>query len=163
MIEEIIRLLKGKTSGMIRSLAERMQNLASELKFEQAAEIKAQLDSLKRYAERQKVVAGDGLDRDVFAVAAGEDEGCGIVFKIREGKLLGSQRIYMNNTDGESDSALQAKVLEKYYLETLELVPDEILLQEPLAADEEDALRALLQKNKKRRKRKKTSGFWCRK
>lgn len=159
MIEEIIRLLKGRTSGMIRTLSERMRKFASELRFEQAAEIKAQLDSLKRYAERQKVVAGDRLDRDVFAVAAGENEGCGIIFKIREGKLLGSQRIYMNNTDGESYSALQAIILEKYYLETLEAVPDEILLQEPLAGEEEDALRALLHEKQKEEKKEKTIRF----
>ncbi|NTV06151.1 MAG: excinuclease ABC subunit C [Chlorobiaceae bacterium] len=160
MIGEIIRLLKGKTSTMIRSLTETMQLFARELKFEQAAEIKAQLDSLKRYAERQKVVAGDGLDRDVFAVAAGKEDGCGVVFKIREGKLLGSQRIYMNNITGEPDASLQARVLEKYYLETLELVPDEILLQEPLGTDEEDTLRAFLsEKQKVERQGKKTIRF----
>lgn len=144
MIAEITRLLKGKTSDMIRSLTKTMQRFASELKFEQASEIKAQLESLKRYAERQKVVAEDGLDRDVFAISAGEDDACGVVFKIREGKLLGSQHFYMNNSAGESDAALQAKVVEKYYLETIELLPDEILLQEPLAAEEEGALRAFI-------------------
>lgn len=143
MIAEITRLLKGKTSTMIRSLTSAMQLFARELKFERAAEIKMQLESLKRYAERQKVVAGDGLDRDVFAVATGEEDGCGVVFKIREGKLLGSQRIYMNNVTGETDSGLQARVMEKYYLDTLELLPDEILLQESLGADEEETLRAL--------------------
>ncbi|MEI8186080.1 MAG: excinuclease ABC subunit UvrC [Chlorobiaceae bacterium] len=160
MIREISRLLKGKTSSMIRSLNETMQILASELKFEQAAEIKAQLESLKRYAERQKMVAGDGLDRDVFAVAAGENEGCGVVFKIREGKLLGSQHMYINNTNGETDAELQARVIEKYYLETLELIPDEILLQEPLAVDEEDALRAfIVEKQKEEHQEKKNIKF----
>ena len=149
MIEEITRLLKGKTSSMIRSLTSTMQLFARELKFEQAAEIKTQLESLKRYAERQKVVAGDGLDRDVFAVATGEEDGCGVIFKIREGKLLGSQHIYMNNTAGESDAGLQARVMEKYYLETLELVPDEILLQETLGADEEETLRAFIQEKQR--------------
>ncbi|NMW21921.1 MAG: excinuclease ABC subunit C [Chlorobiaceae bacterium] len=160
MIREITRLLKGKTASMIRSLTEKMQSLASELKFEQAAEIKAQLESLKRYAERQKMVAGDGLDRDVFAVAAGENEGCGVVFKIREGKLLGSQHIYMNNTNGETDAELQARVVEKYYLETLELIPDEILLQEALAADEEDALKAfIVEKQKEDKQERKNIKF----
>jgi excinuclease ABC subunit C len=152
MIAEIIRLLKGKTSAMIRTLNERMHLFASELKFEQAAEIKAQLDSLKRYAERQKVVAGDGLDRDVFAVATGEDDACGVVFKIREGKLLGSQRIYMNNTKGETDAELQSRVVEKYYLETLETIPDEILLREQLSDDEEGSVRALLAEREKQEK-----------
>ncbi len=152
MIDEIVRLLKGKTAATLRSLTESMLLHARELKFEQAAEIKAQLDSLKRYAERQKVVAGDGADRDVFAVAAGEDDGCGVIFKIREGKLLGSQRIYMNNTDGESDSGLQARVVEKYYIETLEGVPDEILLQEPLGSEEEEMLRALIAEKQQEKK-----------
>ncbi|MEI7826076.1 MAG: excinuclease ABC subunit UvrC [Chlorobiaceae bacterium] len=160
MIAEITRLLKGKTSDMIRSLTKTMQRFASELKFEQAAEIKAQLESLKRYAERQKVVAEDGLDRDVFAISAGEDDACGVVFKIREGKLLGSQHFYMNNSAGESDALLQAKVVEKYYLETLELLPDEILLQEPLAAEEEGALRAFIsEKQQAERGEKKTVRF----
>ena len=160
MIREITRLLKGKTSSTIRSLTESMQSLASELKFEQAAEIKTQLDSLKRYAERQKMVAGDGLDRDVFAVAASENEGCGVVFKIREGKLLGSQHIYMNNTNGETDAELQARVVEKYYLETLELIPDEILLQEALAADEEEALKAfIVEKQKEDKQERKNIRF----
>ena len=160
MIREITRLLKGKTSSMIRSLSDTMQVLASELKFEQAAEIKTQLESLKRYADRQKMVAGDGLDRDVFAVAAAENEGCGVVFKIREGKLLGSQHIYINNTNGETDAELQARVVEKYYLETLELIPDEILLQEALAADEEDALRAyIVEKQKEENQEKKNIRF----
>jgi len=160
MIREITRLLKGKTSSMIRSLSDTMQVLASELKFEQAAEIKTQLESLKRYADRQKMVSGDGLDRDVFAVAAAENEGCGVVFKIREGKLLGSQHIYINNTNGETDAELQARVVEKYYLETLELIPDEILLQEALAADEEDALRAyIVEKQKEEKQEKKNIRF----
>ncbi len=155
MIEEITRLLKGKTSSMIRSLTETMQLFARELKFEQASEIKTQIESLKRYAERQKVVAGDGLDRDVFAVAAGEDDGCGVIFKIREGKLLGSQHIFMNNTDGETEATLQTKVLEKYYLETLELVPDEILLQEPIETDEEETLRAFISEKQQEEKQEK--------
>ncbi len=152
MIDEITRLLKGKTSGMIRSLTDSMQLHARELKFEQAGEIKAQLDSLKRYTERQKIVAADRLDRDVFAVAAGEDDGCGVIFKIREGKLLGSQRIYMNNTDGETDAGLQARVVEKYYIETLEGVPDEILLQEPIGKEEEETLRAFIAEKQQEKK-----------
>ncbi len=152
MINEIIRLLKGKTSAMIRSLTDSMQRYARELKFEQAAEIKAQIESLKRYAERQKMIAGDEADRDVFAVAAGEDDGCGVIFKIREGKLLGSQHIYMNNTDGESDAGLQTRVLEKYYIETLEGVPDEILLQEPIGVEEEETLRAFILEKQQEKK-----------
>jgi excinuclease ABC subunit C len=150
MIEEIVRLLKGKTSGLVRSLTETMHGYASELKFEQASETKTQIETLKRYSERQKVLAEDGYDRDVFALAAAEDDACGIVFKIREGKLLGSRRFYMNNTEGETHGELQAKVLENYYLETPETVPDEILLQEVPSPENEEALRGLIAEKMRR-------------
>lgn len=144
MIDEIVRLLKGRTSGLIRSLTEKMHACADELQFEAAAEIRSQLDSLKRYAERQKVVSLDGVDRDVIAAATGEDDACAVVFKIREGKLLGSQRIYMNNTKGETEAGLLAKAAENYYLETLDTMPDEILVQQSLSGEDEDALKKLV-------------------
>lgn len=157
MIEEIVRLLKGRTSGMIRSLSEKMHALAGELKFEAAAEIRAQLDSMKRYAERQKVVSLDGVDRDVFALASGQDDACAVIFKIREGKLLGSRRIYMNNTGGESESGLLSKAAEKYYLETVDAIADEILFQHALPPEEEDALKTLLTAKKQDEHGRKTA------
>lgn len=157
MIEEIVRLLKGRTSGMIRSLTEKMHALAGELKFEAAAEIRAQLDSMKRYAERQKVVSLDGVDRDVFALASGQDDACAVIFKIREGKLLGSRRIYMNNTGGESESGLLSKAAEKYYLETVDAIADEILFQHALPPEEEDALKTLLTAKKQDEHGRKTA------
>lgn len=157
MIEEIVRLLKGRTSGMIRSLTEKMHALADELKFEAAAEIRAQLDSMKRYAERQKVVSLDGVDRDIFALASGQDDACAVIFKIREGKLLGSRRIYMNNTGGESESALLSKAAEKYYLETVDAIADEILFQHALPPEEEDALKTLLTAKKQDEHGRKTA------
>ncbi|NTW64467.1 MAG: excinuclease ABC subunit C, partial [Chlorobiaceae bacterium] len=144
MIGEITRLLKGKTSATIRSLSERMLFFAKELKFEQAAELKSQIDSLKRYAERQKVVTNDNLDRDVFAIASRDDDGCGVIFKIREGKLLGSERLYMNNTEGVGTNDLLARVVERYYLETGDLLPDEIFLQTELPDEDKEALESLL-------------------
>jgi excinuclease ABC subunit C len=152
MIEEIRTLLKGKTSGLVRTLAETMRERAASLKFEEAAELKTQIESLRRYSERQRVLAEDGCDRDVFAVAASGDDACGIVFRIREGKLLGSQRFAMNNTEGESLGELQAKVLETYYLETPETVPDEILLQESPSTEFENALRELIAEKQHREK-----------
>ncbi|NTV08320.1 MAG: excinuclease ABC subunit C [Chlorobium limicola] len=157
MIEEVVRLLKGRTSGLIRSLTEKMHEHAAELKFEAAAEIRSQLDSLKRYAERQKVVSPDGADRDVIALAAGEDDACAVIFKIREGKLLGSQRIYMNNTGGETETVLLAKAAENYYLETIDTIPDEILLQHTLLAENEETLKSFVAAKKQAEPGRKTA------
>ena len=145
-ISEITRLLKGKTSALVRSLTEEMHRYAEELKFEQAAELKMQIDGLKKYADRQKVVTTDPVDRDIFSIEREGDDACGVVFKIREGKLLGSQRMYFSNTDEESMATLFSKFLEKYYLETPDLIPQEIFTQAPLPEEEQNALQKLFSK-----------------
>lgn len=157
MIDEIIKLLKGRTSGLVRSLTEKMHAHAAELQFEAAAEIRSQLESLKRYSERQKVVSHDGADRDVLAIASGEEDACAVIFTIREGKLLGSRRIYMNNTRGESESSLLSKAAENYYLGTIDAMPDEILLQHRISGDEEETLKALVDRKKLKEQGKKSS------
>ena len=144
MIREIVSLLKGKSAGLIRDLASEMQQKAAALKFEEAAALKAQIDGLKRYTERQKVVSADPVDRDVFAVATGEDDACGVVFKIREGKLIGSQHVYLSNTGSTDIADLLSSFLEHYYLETPDLVPQEIMMQVQLPEEETEALRQLL-------------------
>ncbi|NTV66910.1 MAG: excinuclease ABC subunit C [Chlorobaculum sp.] len=144
MIREIVTLLKGKTSALVRDLSVEMQRKATELKFEEAAALKAQIEGLKRYAERQKVVSAEAVDRDVFAVAAGEDDACGVVFRIREGKLIGSRHTYLSNTGSTPLPNLLASFMEHYYLETPDLIPPEIMLQAELPEEEAEALRQLL-------------------
>jgi excinuclease ABC subunit C len=144
MIREIVTLLKGKTSALLRDLSAEMQEKATELKFEEAAALKAQIEGLKRYAERQKIVSTEAIDRDVFAVAAGEDDACGVVFRIREGKLIGSRHTYLTNTGSTPLPNLLASFMEHYYLETPDLIPQEIMLQAELPEEEVEAVRQLL-------------------
>ncbi|HED31631.1 MAG TPA: excinuclease ABC subunit C [Prosthecochloris aestuarii] len=143
MIEEIKKLLKGRTTSLIKSLEEEMHEHAKNLRFEQAGELKLQIEGLKKYAERQKVVTTESIDRDVFAVARHEDDACGIIFKIREGKLLGSQRMYFSNVTDEEDTTLLTRFLEKYYLETPDIIPDEIFLPSDIGDEEKKAIQTL--------------------
>ncbi|NTU91706.1 MAG: excinuclease ABC subunit C [Chlorobiaceae bacterium] len=152
MIREIVQLLKGKTAALIRTLTGDMQEKAANLRFEEAAALKAQIDGLKRYAERQKVVSADPVDRDVFAIAAGPDDACGVVFKIREGKLIGSQHLYLSNTANDDTASLLSSFMEHYYLETPDLMPEEVMLQETLPEEEAEALRQLIASRKPDRK-----------
>ncbi len=143
MIGEITGLLKGKTAALIRSLTAEMHRYAAELRFEEAAELKIQIEGLKKYTERQKVVSREPVDRDVFGIARQDDDACGVIFKIREGKLLGSQRMYFSNVDDETHETLLSKCLEKYYLETPDLIPREIFLPLQIDDDEVTTIREL--------------------
>jgi excinuclease ABC subunit C len=127
MIEQVAALLRGKTETLIGRLRGEMEELAANKKFEDAAILRDRIRGLQAYSERQKVVDLDSLDRDIVAFAAEGDDACGVVFVIREGKMIGRRHYYMNNVDGKSPSELIETLLQQHYLEAEDL-PQEILL-----------------------------------
>lgn len=76
-VNEIREILKGRHSQLIQELSERMKELASELKFEQAQEIKDKLSILTSFREKSQVIAGISEEIDVFS---GEQDDDGTVF-----------------------------------------------------------------------------------
>jgi excinuclease ABC subunit C len=144
MIDEVKRLLSGKTKEVSRSIQTRMKQYAKEMKFEQAGMLKKQLEALERYSSKQKVLTTDDIDRDIFAVASRQNEACGVVFKVRDGKLLGSQHFYFSNVNDESESAMISRLMEKYYLETTDVMPDEIFV--PCEVESREAIELLIAK-----------------
>ena len=127
MIEQVAALLRGKTETLIGRLRVEMEELAANKKFEDAAILRDRIRGLQAYSERQKVVNLDSLDRDIVAFAAEGDDACGVVFVIREGKMIGRRHYYMSNVDGKPPSELIETLLQQHYLEAEDL-PQEILL-----------------------------------
>jgi excinuclease ABC subunit C len=144
MIDEVKRLLSGKIKDVARSIETRMKDYANQMRFEQAAMLKKQLDALNRYSSKQKVLSADEIDRDIFAVVADGSDACGVVFKVRDGKLLGSQHLYFSNVNDESESLMTSRLAEKYYLETADIIPDEIFV--PCELESREAIESLLLK-----------------
>ncbi len=67
-INDIVNILKGNISGVIRHLEERMKAMAESLNFEEAQELKVKLDSLKRYQSKSTIVSPTITDVDVFTI-----------------------------------------------------------------------------------------------
>jgi excinuclease ABC subunit C len=127
MIEQVSALLRGKTETLIGRLRLEMEELAAKKEFEDAAILRDRIKGLQAYSERQKVVDLDAMDRDIVAYAAEGDDACGVVFVIREGKMIGRRHYYMNNVDGKPPSELIETLLQQHYLEAEDL-PQEIFL-----------------------------------
>lgn len=139
IVEKVIRLLNGKTDSLIRDLKEEMLLASQDLKFEFAARIRDGIVALRKYSERMKIVANDITDRDIFAIYVDreEDVGCGVLFKIREGKMMGKYQKFITNLSGYSDSLLLQSFIEDYYTSPLgSLIPDEVYLSDELEQDE---------------------------
>ncbi len=127
MIDQVARLLQGKTETLIQILREEMERLAAEMKFEEAAVLRDRVKGLEAYSEKQKAVDLDPLDRDIFAFASEGDDACGVIFKIRDGKMIGRQHYYMTNVEEKPGSEVLETLLQQYYLGA-DYIPNEVLL-----------------------------------
>ena len=67
-INDIINILKGNVSVVIRHLEERMKAMADSMNFEEAQELKVKFDALKRYQSKSTVVSPTITDVDVFTI-----------------------------------------------------------------------------------------------
>ena len=127
-IRQAQQVLNGRTKDLERQLEERMMQLAEELRFEDAAVVRGRLDRLREYTSKQKVLATDDTDRDVFALSRVESTACTVVFTIRDGKLIGKRHYFIGGSRDRSDSEILRTTIERWYLEA-EHFPDEVLIQ----------------------------------
>jgi excinuclease ABC subunit C len=141
MIDQVAALLKGKTALLIEDLTKDMEQLAAQMKFEDAALLRDRIKGLQAYTERQKVVDLDQTDRDIMGFAVDGDDACGVIFKLREGKMIGRQHYYMGNVDRRSEGEVVETLVQQYYLEA-DYIPKEVLL--PAPTDDTEALQKWL-------------------
>lgn len=127
MIQQVEALLRGRTEGLKKQFEEEMNRLSVELRFEEAADYRDKLKSLQVYSEHQKVEGAENIDRDIFITAAEDDDACGVVFKIREGKLIGRQHFYFDNVEGKPESEVLEKLIQSFYIGDT-FIPPEIMV-----------------------------------
>lgn len=137
MIRQVEQFLKGKTRALIGELEARMQQEAEKMNFEEAARIRDQVKMINDYRFLgQKVVMGDFEDRDVVALKHEDEDACAVVFKIRDGKVVGRQHFYLEGVEEQEDAEILQDFLQQYYLSS-DYYPSQILLPIPLAEDAE--------------------------
>jgi excinuclease ABC subunit C len=133
MIDKVAQVLKGRVDSVVESLKREMEHQASGLQFEDAAKSRDRARALSVYSERQKVVDVKQVDRDIIALAIKGDDASGVVFKVREGKVLGSHHYYLSTVEGREEGEVLENLIERHYLEH-EDIPGEISLSAPIAS-----------------------------
>ncbi len=128
MVQEVIKVLRGKTTSLIAELKQQMEEEAKKLNFEKASEIRDKLKRLEIYSAKQKVVSNDFEDRDVISVAVEDKDVAATVLNIREGKLVGKRQLKLSSALDDSPGKIYNAVLKFYYNEFAE-IPKEILLE----------------------------------
>lgn len=137
MIRQVEQFLRGKTRELLSELETRMKQEAEKMNFEEAARIRDQAKMINEYHFiAQKVVLGDFEDRDVIALAHEDEDACAVVFKIRDGKVVGRQHFYLEGVEDREDGEILQTFLQQYYL-SADYYPSQILLPFPLPEEPE--------------------------
>ncbi|MFU8797489.1 MAG: excinuclease ABC subunit UvrC [Gammaproteobacteria bacterium] len=125
-VNQAVFFLEGKNQTILEEWARRMESASLARDFEQAAQYRDQISTLRQIQERQYVI-GDVGNVDVIAVAENKMACCIYISFIRNGTLLGNKTFFPVLPEEISDTELLASFLPQYYL-NLENAPKEILV-----------------------------------
>ncbi len=137
-VEKTVAFLNGNSREEIRRLTKKMEEASADLRFEEAAALRDLIRSIEAVAEKQKITASDGDDRDIIAVAVDEAGGDGEaerrfdavvqVFFVRGGKLIGREHFFLTAEDERNQAGILSGFISQYYAGT-PFVPKELMLE----------------------------------
>ena len=139
LAQEVAAFLKGQDDQIIEDLRGKMAGAAQAMEFEKAAEYRDLIQSIGTLRTKQRVMAKDLQNRDVFGYYADKGWMCVQVFFVRQGKLIERDvNLFPYYNDPDEDFLTY---IGQCYQEKSHLKPNEILI--PADIDEE-AVRAIV-------------------
>lgn len=127
IIAEAVLFLTGRHRQVMTVLKERMKRAAAALKYEEAAIYRDRIRALEQAASRQKVVSNGLTDWDAIAIAREDDEACGVVMEVRDGRLIGRQNYFVGGVLDASEEEVVSAFVQLFYA-TATFVPKEVCL-----------------------------------
>ncbi|MDD6572855.1 MAG: excinuclease ABC subunit UvrC, partial [Thermoflexaceae bacterium] len=130
-VKKALEFLNGNYHGVIAMLTQKMQDAAGRMEFEEAAEYRDLLNSVKQIAQKQKITNSDMENKDIIACAIEGDDAVIQVFFVRDGKLMGREHFHMNMAIAEDRKQIVTGFIKEYYGGT-PFIPAKIVVQDEL-------------------------------
>ena len=135
MIDEIINILNGTDTSIIKKLKLEMEKAAEELEFEKAAKIRDRILAIELISEKQKMFTVKEGDEDFIDLYTDEKDGCAQVFFVRKGKVTGREHFMIENIGDDPVEEVISSFIASFYGGTAQIpktiyVPEEIEDQE---------------------------------
>ncbi|GAB7024198.1 excinuclease ABC subunit UvrC [Salidesulfovibrio brasiliensis] len=126
VVKRVELFLSGRTSELVGNLERKMVELSNELRFEEAAKLRDQIQAVNKTVERQVAVLPEGGDVDVAAlVGTATGVGLGLLF-IREGRLLDEKHFFWPGLTLDEGPEVLKSFLMQFYVKG-RFIPQRIL------------------------------------
>jgi excinuclease ABC subunit C len=133
-VDAAVKVLEGRSQEVNTQLRARMEEAATRLQYERAAQIRDQLAALANIQSQQVVTSSDeAADADAFAIVGEPGEYAVSVMLVRGGRNLGTTSYFPRAALADPDEALGSFILQYY---TGQEPPAEVLLALTLADSE---------------------------
>lgn len=142
-VEDAVAFLKGGSKASVREMTAEMNQLAEEMKFEEAAKLRDRIRAIKNLDERQKVVSINVPEEDVFALVNGKKKACFEVLRFERGRLSDTE--YWLIDSQEDLKAARLELIERYY-SMRSRIPSRIAVDGEI--EDEELLREFLEKQR---------------
>lgn len=141
MIRDVLGILGGKDAGVIRKLEGKMMEASDALKYEEAAKYRDYIRALRSLSEKQRATMVREHDIDILIPIRTHHNQIVAQYRVREGKMIGREIIYMNDETESTREELLSAFLKQYYLSTSR-IPKEVIV--PVHPEEEELISELL-------------------
>ena len=139
MAQEVSDFLKGQDDKIIDDLKGKMAKAAQSMEFERAAEYRDLIQAIGTLRTKQRVMAKDLQNRDVYGYYVDKGWMCVQVFFVRQGKLIERDvNLFPYYNDPDEDFLTYVG---QFYQEKSHLVPNEVLIPQDI---DEEAVKALV-------------------
>ena len=148
IIKQAIDLLKNP-NHLIKILQNKMLDLASNLRFEEANIIKFRIKKINQFATFSTIDLAKLYNFDIFAIYHNNHKKSVLIkLFMRDGKITSSDYYFINHNDNEINlSYLYTQALINHYKNNIALNLDSILL--PIDLENKDEILSLIQSSKK--------------
>ena len=147
-IKQMIYFINGKNSILLEELRKMMKKAAEEMNFEEAAKLRDNIEAIENFSAGHRAVLNNMNDIDIFSIAVDGNSACGVIFKVRDGKITGRQHFYLSNVKNKKKSEILKSLIQQYYIKS-RYYPDEIYV--PVIPEDSVSIKKWLEKEKGKR------------
>lgn len=130
LVSQIKNFLEGRTKELQDTLSKKMEYLSTQLRFEDAADIRDRIKALSYIQLKSNLSANSVKNADIIAIVERNSHYCVELFLYRSGQSCGHNAYFPVNTNNSDKAEILTQFISQFY--QTNQVPDEIILNHPV-------------------------------